>query len=345
MVFVASVVGGNISLRFIPVSFNQAIERRRLFLPLLSLFIMRQKETSEVYVTLLPIVLDRAGVQGGASFPSHRVHRVFLGDFQPCAQESVLQGLLLLPSNGWNRLNLLLYMSPFALGVLMPATASMEPDAWGVPRELRRVAPFFFILVLNCVLAFSVNLTNCKSPRSALSADAAGAGQRQGRRRADGGEHLALQESRERHGHIGVLHHPSWASWRTRRRRNGPRRSFGEGKTWSSSPVRQTDRRGRRWARWSEDAPGREKHTRARDAEDARRDGDTRLSVREETLERVGFETTPKTREKSPTPRRNRTRRAPRRRERKHTFPSRPRRAASIISRVSGGSDARHRVA
>jgi drug/metabolite transporter (DMT)-like permease len=58
VVFVTSVVGGNVSLRFIPVSFNQAIGATTpFFTALLSLFIMRQKETFEVYLTLIPIVL------------------------------------------------------------------------------------------------------------------------------------------------------------------------------------------------------------------------------------------------------------------------------------------------
>lgn len=163
VVFVASVVGGNISLRFIPVSFNQAIGATTpFFTALLSLFIMRQKETSEVYVTLLPIVL-------GIVLASKAEPLFHLTGFIACfsatfsrALKSVLQGLLLTNENErLDSLNLLLYMSPFALGVLMLATALMEPDAWGVFLENCAESPhFIFILVLNCVLAFSVNLTN-----------------------------------------------------------------------------------------------------------------------------------------------------------------------------------------
>ena len=163
VVFVASVVGGNISLRFIPVSVNQAIGATTpFFTALLSLFIMRQKETSEVYVTLLPIVL-------GIVLASKAEPLFHLTGFIACfsatfsrALKSVLQGLLLTNENErLDSLNLLLYMSPFALGVLMLATALMEPDAWGVFLENCAESPhFFFILVLNCVLAFSVNLTN-----------------------------------------------------------------------------------------------------------------------------------------------------------------------------------------
>ena len=61
-------------------------------------------------------------------------------------------------------------MSPVALGVLVAATSAMEPEAFGVFLENCAESPhFFFVLGLNCVLAFSVNLTNflvtkCTSP-------------------------------------------------------------------------------------------------------------------------------------------------------------------------------------
>jgi len=54
--------------------------------------------------------------------------------------------------------------------VLFTATHLMEPDAFAVFRENCAESPsFFFILTLNCLLAFSVNLTNflvtkCTSP-------------------------------------------------------------------------------------------------------------------------------------------------------------------------------------
>jgi drug/metabolite transporter (DMT)-like permease len=172
VVFVASVVGGNVSLRFIPVSFNQAIGATTpFFTALLSLFIMRQKETGEVYVTLLPIVL-------GIVLASRAEPSFHLTGFVACisatfsrALKSVLQGLLLTnDAEKLDSLNLLLYMSPVALGVLVAATSAMEPEAFGVFLENCAESPhFFFVLGLNCVLAFSVNLTNflvtkCTSP-------------------------------------------------------------------------------------------------------------------------------------------------------------------------------------
>lgn len=87
------------------------------------------------------------------------------------ALKSVLQGLLLTNENEkLDSLNLLLFMSPVALLVLVVATVVMEPTAFGVFYQNCSESPFFFwVLLLNCVIAFSVNLTNflvtkCTSP-------------------------------------------------------------------------------------------------------------------------------------------------------------------------------------
>ena len=172
VVFVASVVGGNISLRFIPVSFNQAIGATTpFFTALLSLVIMRQKESTQTYMTLIPIVL---GIMI-ASKAEPLFHPVgFVACFSATfarALKSVLQGLLLTSDNEkLDSLNLLMYMSPVALFVLVASANIMEPDAFGVFYQNSLDSPqFFFTLMLNCVLAFSVNLTNflvtkCTSP-------------------------------------------------------------------------------------------------------------------------------------------------------------------------------------
>jgi len=172
VVFVASVVGGNISLRFIPVSFNQAIGATTpFFTALLSLFIMRQKESTQTYMTLIPIVL---GIMI-ASKAEPLFHPVgFVACFSATfarALKSVLQGLLLTSdTEKLDSLNLLMYMSPVALFVLVASANIMEPDAFGVFYQNSLDSPqFFFTLMLNCVLAFSVNLTNflvtkCTSP-------------------------------------------------------------------------------------------------------------------------------------------------------------------------------------
>lgn len=120
IVFVISVVCGNISLRFIPVSFNQAIGATTpFFTALLSLCILRKKETVEVYITLIPVVV-------GIVLASNSEPLFHLWGFLACfiatfarALKSVLQGLLLTNENErLDSLNLLLFMSPIALGKL-----------------------------------------------------------------------------------------------------------------------------------------------------------------------------------------------------------------------------------
>ena len=152
IVFVVSVVGGNISLRFIPVSFNQAIGATTPFFTALvsllilycnfnwflcatklSLCILRKKETAEVcaicflffslkklqkvYITVVPVVI-------GIVLASNSEPLFHLWGFLACftatfarALKSVLQGLLLTNENErLDSLNLLLFMSPSALG-------------------------------------------------------------------------------------------------------------------------------------------------------------------------------------------------------------------------------------
>lgn len=57
VVFCASVVSGNISLRFLPVSFNQAIGATTPFFTAVFAYIMTlRRETWQVYATLVPVV-------------------------------------------------------------------------------------------------------------------------------------------------------------------------------------------------------------------------------------------------------------------------------------------------
>ena len=57
LVFCASVVSGNVSLRFIPVSFNQAIGATTPFFTAVFAYIMtRRKEAMLTYLALIPVV-------------------------------------------------------------------------------------------------------------------------------------------------------------------------------------------------------------------------------------------------------------------------------------------------
>lgn len=60
-----------------------------------------------------------------------------------------------------NSMNLLLYMSPIAVLVLLPASLVMEPNVMEVTLELGREHRFMWLLLLvNSVLAYSANLSN-----------------------------------------------------------------------------------------------------------------------------------------------------------------------------------------
>ncbi|GMN55398.1 hypothetical protein TIFTF001_024516 [Ficus carica] len=78
------------------------------------------------------------------------------------AFKSVLQGILL-SSEGekLNSMNLMLYMSPIAVLVLLPASLVMEPNVLEVILELGREHRFMWLLLfINSVLAYAANLSN-----------------------------------------------------------------------------------------------------------------------------------------------------------------------------------------
>lgn len=78
------------------------------------------------------------------------------------ALKTVLQGILL-SSEGekLNSMNLLLYMAPVAVILLLPATLFMEDNVVGVTIELaRKDFTIVWLLLFNSCLAYFVNLTN-----------------------------------------------------------------------------------------------------------------------------------------------------------------------------------------
>jgi hypothetical protein len=58
-------------------------------------------------------------------------------------------------------MNLLLYMSPIAVLVLLPAALIIEPNVLDVTLELGRKHQYMWLLLLlNSTMAYSANLTN-----------------------------------------------------------------------------------------------------------------------------------------------------------------------------------------
>lgn len=175
LTFALSVLGGNVSLRYIPVSFNQALGATTPFFTAIFAYLMLQKkESTATYMTLVPVVGGIAIATWGE--PSFN----FIG-FVACligvcgrALKSVLQGWLLTPAgekeaekmsnaheNKLDSMSLLYYMSPVCIVALGVCTLIMEPDALSAFYEAAEMNPNFIALLLgNCFVAYLVNLTN-----------------------------------------------------------------------------------------------------------------------------------------------------------------------------------------
>jgi drug/metabolite transporter (DMT)-like permease len=163
IIFCTSVVSGNISLRFLPVSFNQAIGATTPFFTAVFAYLMTfRQEAWLVYATLVPVVAGVVIASGGE--PSFHLYGFIMCIMATAARalKSVLQGILL-SSEGekLNSMNLLLYMAPIAVVVLLPATLFLEPNVLGITIALARQDIYILLLlIVNSAMAYFVNLTN-----------------------------------------------------------------------------------------------------------------------------------------------------------------------------------------
>ncbi|BAT85965.1 hypothetical protein VIGAN_04357100 [Vigna angularis var. angularis] len=163
LVFCVSVVFGNISLRYLPVSFNQAIGATTPFFTAVFAYLMTfKREAWLTYLTLVPVVTGVIIASGGE--PSFHLFGfiICVAATGARALKSVLQGILL-SSEGekLNSMNLLLYMAPMAVVFLLPATLIMEDNVVGITLALARDdSKIIWYLLFNSSLAYFVNLTN-----------------------------------------------------------------------------------------------------------------------------------------------------------------------------------------
>lgn len=162
-IFCLSVVLGNMSLKYIPVSFNQAIGATTPAFTALFVFLITFKtETLPTYLTLIPVVL-------GIVIASNSEPSFHLFGFAMCvastagrALKSVVQGILLTNENEkLHSMNLLLYMSPIAVALLLPASLLMEGNIFAVVVAKSKEDPFMLVMLFaNATLAYLTNLTN-----------------------------------------------------------------------------------------------------------------------------------------------------------------------------------------
>ncbi|XP_058731516.1 UDP-URONIC ACID TRANSPORTER 1-like isoform X1 [Vicia villosa] len=163
IVFCGSVVGGNISLRYLAVSFNQAVGATTPFFTAVFAYLATFKREAWItYAALVPVVAGVVIASGGE--PGFHVFGFLMCLSATAARafKSVLQGILL-SSEGekLNSMNLLLYMSPIAVVLLLPAALIMEPNVIDVTLTLGKEHKFMgVLLLLNSATAYAANLTN-----------------------------------------------------------------------------------------------------------------------------------------------------------------------------------------
>lgn len=163
VIFCFSVVCGNTSLRYLPVSFNQAIGATTPFFTAIFAFLITfKKESAEVYLALMPVVFGI--VLASNSEPLFHLFGflVCIGSTAGRALKSVVQGLLLSSeAEKLHSMNLLLYMAPMAAMILLPFTLYIEGNVFGITVEKARGDLFMvFLLMGNATVAYLVNLTN-----------------------------------------------------------------------------------------------------------------------------------------------------------------------------------------
>ncbi|CAI5469538.1 unnamed protein product [Closterium sp. Yama58-4] len=162
-IFCFSVVSGNISLKYLPVSFNQAIGATTPFFTAFFAYIMTFKREAWVtYAALIPVVMGVVIASG--SEPSFHLYGFIICIAATAARalKTVVQGLLL-QSDGekLNSMNLLLYMAPIAVVLLVPATLIMEDNVLGITiKQAKEDWGILPLLAINSATAYFVNLTN-----------------------------------------------------------------------------------------------------------------------------------------------------------------------------------------
>ncbi|GLT95925.1 hypothetical protein SLE2022_135780 [Rubroshorea leprosula] len=163
VVFCGSVVGGNISLRYLAVSFNQAVGATTPFFTALFAYLVSFKREAWVtYAALVPVVAGVVIASGGEPGFHWFGFIMCISATAARAFKSVLQGILL-SSEGekLNSMNLMLYMSPIAVIVLMPATLMMEHNVLEETLSLGRKHRYMWLLLfVNSTMAYSANLLN-----------------------------------------------------------------------------------------------------------------------------------------------------------------------------------------
>lgn len=165
-IFCGSILAGNASLRYLPISFNQMVGATTpFFTALLAFLITGTVETAKVYLALVPVVVGVMISTGGE--PQFHLLGLIVCLLSTAARalKSVMQGLLMSnPEEKLDSVNLLRFMAPAAFLMLIPLTLIFEDveriSAFFSPAQNPKYLSFSLLLLLNSLCAFFVNLLN-----------------------------------------------------------------------------------------------------------------------------------------------------------------------------------------
>jgi drug/metabolite transporter (DMT)-like permease len=162
-IFCVTIVLGNLSLKYIPVSFNQAIGATTpFFTAIFAVMFQGARESGITYLTLVPIAGGVVVASGGEPLFNLLGFSACLLATSGRALKSVVQAMLLTDaSEKLDPMSLLFYMSSFSVLLLLPTTLLLEPGSFAQVYGLIHSHPgFFWSLLINSCIAYLVNLTN-----------------------------------------------------------------------------------------------------------------------------------------------------------------------------------------
>eukprot|EP01025_Chloroclados_australasicus_P053995 TRINITY_DN6398_c0_g1_i3.p2 TRINITY_DN6398_c0_g1~~TRINITY_DN6398_c0_g1_i3.p2 ORF type:complete len:269 (-),score=17.68 TRINITY_DN6398_c0_g1_i3:1726-2472(-) len=160
---IGSVMMGNMSLRYIAVSFSQALSSTTpFFVAVLAAMLQGKMEHFATYATLVPVVLGTVIASNGE--PDLHILGLTLCLLSTLLRglKSVVQAILMSsPEEKLNSQSLLMYMSPIAVIWLLPFVIIAEPEAAGtLYTMLTTKSEFIILFLLNLGSAYFVNLFN-----------------------------------------------------------------------------------------------------------------------------------------------------------------------------------------
>lgn len=160
-VFCANICLGNISLRFVPVSFMQTIKSLTpVATALLQFLIFRSRLTGQAMLALIPVT-------GGVAMASATELSFHLGGFIAALVACFLTGLKFVLSSQMlsgryklDSINLLYYMAPPSAAILLPLVGYFESAgimAWIY--DPARPTQHFIILLVSALVSFALNVS------------------------------------------------------------------------------------------------------------------------------------------------------------------------------------------